>query len=452
MTTVSRYISPFPENLLRAMGTLTRLRNLDELLVDEEKRRPTIIPKYIEKVREVETSCLNFPTWEVFQRALDAFDPQIVDLYPLDIEARGAEVVRCVRRMVKDAGSLLSAPAKKSAVGDEGPTFLISYPRGADKIKGYVAKRTDWNELCTHLIYQQFGTFFDHPTEGAGFLAPRTMGFDFFRARERFADGTLREGNPEEMGRLKQHAEGILQTVFSPEQQLMVSDRIWGETLFDFAYTKYPYLEDWQKEKLFSRLARLAMFDVVVGAPDRFIRIEKWPGSEGFSLERLPARLSNVMLVWQPEMESPPTVYAIDNTMRQSLIDNPLEREQYESFLRQLCSDRKEMVLRLKDCMLESLASALRTEIDDVDGNIQEIKLKLTEFSRDLETIAPPAIEEGLQQMIDYLQYRLIPDWNWSAKGKELQEKISSAFPELYASLQRRFHILPIFTEVFHES
>jgi hypothetical protein len=442
----SKYVSQFPLNLPRSTATAARLAQLENILTEEfpKGRRANAIEGHLCKVQSIQKECLASPTQETLEDAFDRLEWGVADLYKVREQKSTEKVIACVNLLLKDAHSLVVSPVKKSSLGEEGPTLLINYPRN-DKTKAYVVKWTNKNELCSHRVYEQMSTFFNHPEDGVGFLTTRGTIFDFAKGVQELSDRNLHQLSAEETRCLQKNFKDLLSSA-APEKkpkdrEIFVSDFIFGENLFDFAYTKYPLLTSEQKVTLFTRLARLALLDLLVGNLDRLIRVEQNKGQ--YSLDAVEANLGNVMLVWRQEMEEPPRIYAIDNTMNAKLLSDPAEKVLYNEFLTRLCSDTL-MVELLANNMLDCILGALVTQVDDSGKNVREVREKLKVFQEDLRSIGRSAFVSGLHQMTAYLKTRLIPEWN-QEEGASLRAYLEAIAPEFLISLQERL-------DIFHSS
>ena len=214
----------------------------------------------------------------------------------------------------------------------------------------------------------------------------------------------------------------------------MIAERVSGENLFDFAQTRYTFLQDHQKEVVFKGIGKIAMLDLVLGNLDRLVQIFTHQGA--YCLMDLEANLGNVMISLS---ENQPTIYAIDNGIERDLIEDSTMKDKYLHFLQNLFAsdDWKEQVARN---IVESIMSALRTQIDDVsDGNIIEIKRQMKDFSGDVQPIGYSAILEGIQEMEKILASTLS---SWlHQKGDSVQQYLQETYPELHTALSERINV-----------
>lgn len=355
---------------------------------------------------------------------------------------------KCLRRMQKDIQSVLIPPVKKSLRGNKGPTFLIDYQRfnTPEKNHSYVIKWTSREEIACHRIYAAFASDFNQDalfTPRSGFLVPAMGCLDFAHRVHEMPDSKRTLLSPDICSLLKSNFLRVAE-LYYPEtiskSLLMISEKIHGENLFDFARTRYRLLSKEQKEKIFNRLGRLAMLDVVTGNLDRLIQIFTNRNGE-YTLQDLEANLGNVMVVWSKESQQAPLLYAIDNGIETDLIEDAGCRVKYRSFLQNLFAS-PDLIQRLALNMLKSLQYSLATQIDDVStGNIQELKRQLQAFSDELVPLAYPAIRLGLEEMFFHLQEHLIPGWG-NEKSSYLRKYLNATYPQILVAIQERIDTL----------
>ncbi len=129
--THSRYVPPVPHNLPRSTTTLVRLVQLQEIFNSEYPKhlRAKAIEAYTLKVQALEKRCIKSPEPGALEEAADHWEFGIADLYDLSDQTSPEKARSCVKRILKDAYSLVVYPVKRSCAGLEGPVFLVEYPR-----------------------------------------------------------------------------------------------------------------------------------------------------------------------------------------------------------------------------------------------------------------------------------------------------------------------------------
>ncbi len=457
--TNSRYVPPVPSNLPRSTSTLLRLVQLQEIFQSEypKSQRPKAIEAYAAKVKTLEGKCLKSPDLETLEKAVDNLEWGIADVYQVAKQTSEEKVIACAKRMLKDAYSLVVPPVKRSYAGLEGPVFLVEYPRG-EKSKAYVIKWTNRNECCASRVYDQLSTFLGHPKDGLGFSVPHSMVFDFAQGLRECPNGEVHKLTSEERELLQQNFDALLIQVpfdesreeispaskeVSPEERrIAVTERILGENLLDFSYTKYPSLDFAQKNKLFTRLGRLAFLDLLVGNWDRLFRIRQESGEFSFE-NKAEANLGNVMLVLRAGKE-PPLVYAIDNAMDLTLVQDSTVRANYLAFLTRLYSDPGFMVDQLASNMVACMKVYALPDFlsGGCQQNRQHAKAHLALFNQDLEQLGYAAFSQGIREMLDCLvkEKGLISLW-YGEEGAFLRDHLQGMYPEFLDSLQERLDI-----------
>lgn len=360
-----------------------------------------------------------------------------------DAKATG-QLDKCMRRFLKDAKSVLISPLVQSHRGLNGPTFLVSYPRldktfAHSKLANFVVKWTDWNEICSNLIYKNFSQCFSQ-NKPSTFLVPNASALDFDVRIHEMADGSHTILTPEITEKLKQKFKQIADLSNpqrTPEdEQVMLSERINGENIIDFVQTKYQYLSQAQKEKLLNRLGRIAMLDVLMGNLDRFIQVHLSGGK--YELDDFESNLGNLMVSWSGKSEEFPVIFAIDNGLAPRLIHDSNQKELYLSFLRELFVKPK-MGELLSEYMLGSIKRALVNYPDDEETrDRKEIIERLKPFSQDLDSFGQAAFCTGIKEMSVRLRDTLIPAWN-SEQTAPLKQHLSWVYPELLQSISERF-------------
>ncbi len=452
--TIGNIFGPSPQ-VLQASNTLLRLAEMDAILSSGLKDRSLIIRTLRNLWIEVEEKLPRSITVakDVLSEGLLKIGKALARLYLEKIPSAPTEenIRKCLRRMQKDVQSVLIPPLKKSVRGNKGPTFLIDYQRfnsttPSGKNFSYVIKWTNLEEVACHHIFSAFGSSFGQDTHlnpKSGFLVPQMCFLDFEHRVHEIATQGQTFLPASLCSQLRNNFLRISEIYYSnpiSKSLLMISQKIDGENLFDFAQTRYRLLNKDQKAKIFNRLGRLAMLDIVAGNLDRLIQIFTNRNGE-YTLQDLEANLGNVMVVWSQESEQGPLLYAIDNGIETDLIENVASRAKYLSFLRNLFSSRN-LVQLMAQNMVKSFQHALETQIDDVSTqNIQDLKKQFQIFSDDLVSMAYPAFCRGLEEIHFHLQDHIIPGWE-DKRSLFLREYLKSTYPKLFVAVQERIDIL----------
>ncbi len=435
------YVPHPPSGAERVLGSTSSLLNTTDRLLSlicMEKQimvggtRGLCIRRTCAKVDDLWKNYVNDGSFHTEMGTL--ISPKAVQQY-----GESGDLERLVERVKLDVRSLATSPFRKSDKGLEGPTLLTAYSPDAFSgvMESYVMKWTNWSEICGNALYKAFGNCF---SDGfCGFLAPDATGHDLEKGVRQTVEADLEEIAPDDLEALRENF-GAIPSAINPDMQLhgeqiMLSERISGENLFDFAKTKYADLSDGQKNKFFSRLGRLAMLDLMMGNHDRLLGVDFDDGK--YTLDTREANLGNAMIV---EAEAGPVVHAIDNAINTDLIHDDEKNRAYLAFLAELFSDEKAF-----ETMVEKMCGSLTSATNDVMlndyKNWKEISDQLKPFREDLNSeAAKAAILHGFKKMEHLLCHQLIPAWNGPA-GESLKEKLSNIYPELTPAISERLQL-----------
>lgn len=425
-----------PDGIVRELGTLCRLTRLHGALPLPADMRGSAIGSLVEVFKNTENS---------FRNAL-VKQETIAPLYPLtDLSDDQVKIV--ASRVLKDLASLAGGrPVTKPSRGARGPTFLVSYSRTLPNCqvvasRDYVLKSTSQAEIDANLIYDAFSTRFKAP-EGLGFWVPKTAGLDLVKRNLVHPNCTNTQLSPGVTGQLSQSIDGIGQAHASGqsplhEKPILISKRIRGENLFDFACSKYAALRPEHKQKLFERMGRLAVLDLVLGNLDRLARIgfdEAGDSNYEFSVFE-ESNLGNLMIDLDENSQVPPYIFLIDNEVEPELFSSDEKRKAYLKFLGKFFSD-PEKVSKLTNNIRLCLISGFNGQADDAPGNVVQARGNLTLIKKDLAEngLAVQEIQKGIFQMMDELP-ELFERWELDSS---LQNYLQVSSPQLLGGIQER--------------
>jgi hypothetical protein len=454
--------------VLNGARTLLRIVKIDSALpstyigkgvssVELKKQRDKVLLQvsalWEETVKKLSESFLAASTF--FNKKLQRLSPKVSRLYESGLILKSEEdVIRLSNLFQRDKPSVLVSPIKNSNRGNKGPTFLVSYSRNyldelSNKLvmNSYIIKWTGWNEFLCNRIYDAFSKNFEEDAKYSyGFYVPKAAEIDFERRVHEKPEGTqvlMEERTSDELEGTFSEISHISNPDVSPKnRQVMLSERIWGENLLDFAISKYKSLTMEQKEKLFTRLAELAMLDIFMGNLDRIIQIY-FNSSGEYVLADLETNLGNVMVYGIPKREVDLKNYAIDNEIDMDLIFDPEKKAKYIGFLKSILSN-PDFYDILVNNMVASIRYALNSQLDDaLDGYdhslIEEVRANIDLFKTDIKEIAPEFFKLGLGTMKLWLKEDLIPSWN---KAEILKNQVEENLPLLVSSIDERLQLL----------
>jgi len=449
---ISNILSSSPEHLCRSGKTLLRLTKLDNALSLKRNREQVIseLANIWRTAQKTLSISLN-DALQLSDKKLQLLGPRIHAIYIPELkESITIEAFhKTLRRFFKDTYSLTISPLKKSHRGNKGPTFLVSYSRPdhsfqTTKLHYFVLKWTDWNEVCCNRLYGAFLSNFSGKAPNNSLCTPLTANIDFSCNIYEKADGSQIQLSLDLSNELNEtflaiaRAKMHVPDEMPKDKQIMLSERIQGENLFDFARTKYPFLSEEQKKSIFHRLGEIAMLDVVMGNLDRLVQI--MGDGEEYQLDNFEANLGNVMVYWTKQEEEPPLLYAIDNGIDLDLIHSTAHKKQYLMFLQTLFQD-PEMEKTLACNLKETMQSALRTQADDVsEGNTIEIRKELELFTQDVNSLGEEMLATGFVAMASKLSSILIPKWE-EEEAIALKQHLAWTYPELLEAIDERLNI-----------
>lgn len=350
------------------------------------------------------------------------------------------EMQKLARRVLKDCTSAMVSPVKKSQAGLNGPTFLVSYPKSNLKAKfsliAYVLKCTNLEEVCGNMLYTSFLTHFGQKSFSE-ISIPKHSGFNFEHNMHKTEDGRLVLMDPQTASALKTSLHSVASSL-DPAiklygKELLVTERIQGETLYDFAKSKYAALDGSQRRELFYKLGKLVPLDILIGNNDRLLKLDI--GGVDF-LNTFHANLGNVMLS-QETVNGNPIVHAIDNGLEADLSSNTQTQKRYLEIIQTIFS-MPDSEQALAKSMTRSFKDALKSQAIEEKRNAgKETLAQLEPLFKDLQTIVQPAFEAGIQDGIAMLRKELIPAWN-SDRSAELKRQLAILHPALLKAVDER--------------
>lgn len=333
------------------------------------------------------------------------------------------ELEKCLKKFVKDADSLPTFLMQKTKNGQNGPTCLVSYMRSNIKLRNYVVKWSNWDEVSSSRVYEAFSqNLKDQP-----FIIPKTSALDFEKCIHENSDWMCNHFE-EDLNQTFQKCMG--KSIQKNDVQIMLMEKVKGSNLIDFAENKYEYLAENEKWDLFQKMGQLAMFDLVIGNRDRLIQTEVDANSNQYQLKPLTANLANLMIEWFPDNGQMPKLYAIDNGITMDLA--------YNEFIQAQWND--------SDALANAIICSIKKSLLDISERLTEhSKLTLNEalakfeaLSNDLDSEnTKNALKNGLEEMSLKFNNALISSWD----NEKLKNYLSFQNPALQDVLNKRFQI-----------
>ncbi|MBF8262536.1 MAG: hypothetical protein HW387_201 [Parachlamydiales bacterium] len=369
------------------------------------------------------------------------------DLYDVALEtAQTAEQVsELAHRALSDINSIPANPVIKSFHGKKGPTFLVSFVEfdPIPRSKACVLKWADPNELWGNRLFDRFSFC---PTRGKewkpsgyGFAIPSMGWIDFESHDYVTANGQILRMDSDREAQLKADLQCIAinrcdsDPFATLRNKVMFTERIFGGTLFDFAFSQYSQLPEPARMKLLGRLARLSLLDVLAGNLDRLIPIAK-TDDNGYQFDIYEANIANVLVVVKNEKCK---IFAIDNEINLELIENPEDVQKYQAFLITLFSS-PDFHNQLATVMIDSIQSAITGYLDDADKIFRQQKVNFNPFLLDLKTHSEHISSEFLEMSI-HLQEMLSM---YERESDFFSTELLQGYPALTASVWNRLNIL----------
>lgn len=317
----------------------------------------------------------------------------------------------------------------KAQSGLEGPTFVLNDPP-------CVLKLTTPQEVAFHYLYQDLAS---------GFHVPRCEALDLSRSLQFNSQSAVRVPLEKTMGaRMNFQRLGTLSGAEINKRKtiLMHAEKLSGANLFDFARYSYNKLSPEQRIDFFRNLGSIAMFDLIAGQYDRLIPAYFDEESASYDLEFGNVNMGNVMAELSAEGAA---LFAIDNGIDLWLVANESGRqESYTAFLKGLLETEK-----LEADLAARISEAMRRAVDEncsepvwtkpIDGRIENRSDVLRDFSaflKDLSSLAPAALAEGMRGMRAHLRH------NWREAMEEQGDRLDVLCPRLTAQIKKRFALL----------
>lgn len=358
------------------------------------------------------------------------------------------DLQKLTKRILQLHQFLHTSPIQKSHHGLKGPTLLTNFSRfdlKKDTLSAvsYVMKSTDVEEFCGNRLYQELIANIQN-TPAAAYSVPVASGLAFNQNQYQKYNGSIRNLTAEQSNQI-QNAFLAVVNALDPEIEihgpnLMISETIQGENLFEFARSKYPHLSDAQKQQLFFNLAKVVPLDIILGNLDRLIRCEFTP--EGCNLAEYEANPGNFMLSQEQE-GGLVTVHLIDNALDQNLISSEQAKLQYIQLIQTLFTEENPEKILTKFVLVCLKKGFLFTTENKKD------RLKLLEeldpILKDLDNFALPAIEDGIREGIQELRSSHVPFWN-SLDSEPLKQQLQHIHPGLLSAVNERMEAFSLIT------
>ncbi len=368
---------------------------------------------------------------------LKLINRKLVRLYPIEEDFEGS-----INKLLRDILTVATPPVRRTMQGLEGPTFLVNFTKfnpdnSVERFKGCVIKWTNWNEISCSSLYK----FFSSPEL---FSSPKTSAYDLEKELLTKNDGSQTTLQGDEVAKLDRLFIDLKTTCApdcaSEDPHVMISEKINGENIRAFTYTKFASMNEEQKYQLFKQLGSLSLLDLIFGNDDRLVPIQYVEGS-GYCLKPDEANLGNAMVTW--DGEELPQVHAIDNGIDNRFLDEPQLADEYRAFLRSFFSSQN-YVHELAESMVQNIEGTVEGasyKLLQSTASYDQVKAeKMEAFKKQLRPIALEAFKAGITEMQAALKIRLIAQWK-SGAADALKQTIQAPIPELLPELEKRLEL-----------
>lgn len=381
-------------NTLFRVGTLNKLMPDNEEALEKKKNSLGAIwnsARYLPRSSQVGdlATCL----WKL--------DPKIFELYQNELGDEALTTQEKVTAKCEDFFLDLSAccgkPLVQSARGYDGPTCIVNYSRKiSEKSRNWtqtaVFKWTNKEELLSSQIYKIFSECLSEKTR---FYIPNSSFVNFEENNyidEKGSFFCLKEKNCVQIRSNLIAATKIASSRTPENNAVLISEKIPGSILFDFAQGPYLFMNEHQKKHLFQSIGTLSLADIIFEQADRLI-----PFDSSFTKfdSTMTANLGNLMIVPPKNEEDGPKVYAIDN----DVFSYEEKKIASHTFLAEFFGE-EQFVEKLSHLVLQCIKNALEPssflfrKMDSPKKN--QVSSSLQPFIKDLDTIACENIQQGI--------------------------------------------------------
>ncbi len=308
-------------------------------------------------------------------------------------------------QFLQEASSSSLAPITKTKRGFNGPTCIVNYSKKDSSQSRYwthtaVFKWTSKEEKLSGEVYRKFSASLPKSVQ---FQVPKSSFIDFDEKIYVNGNGIL-ENCSKNSAELREAFHFLTQLSTSTKtpdtNAILLSEKIPGSILFDFARGPYQNLNIAQKQRLFSLIGALSLGDLIFRQSDRLIPFDA--SFTDFSVKGA-ANLGNLMIV-PPKNESDfPLLYAIDN----DIFDHEDMKTDYPEFFSSFISDDN-ISKKISDLILKCVINALQPSSflfrKMKEEEIHQVITDLQPFLVDLETLAGENIQAGIEESIKHLQ------------------------------------------------
>ena len=391
------------------LDTTIRLRDLDKL---SKQLDPETVAKIKKTWDTVANLINNNQKFEVIKGEINKHLQKYFNTEQLESLKSIGDIIKFSKQFFTDLSSVITPPIFKPDKGNHGPTFLTSFI-WKNRTHSFVIKWTDSLEVACNFIYTTFAHCLDadcKSIDSHGFYIPQIAGIDFAAHEYELPNGTFEH--------LSHSQELELHNIFlditnrnapysnTENKQIMLSERITGDNLLDFAHLQYNDLfpksisgtdeETFQKLKFFSRLGRIALLDMIIGNLDRFVPLILDKDEYSLPGNDYAANLGNVMILKTQEDYK---IFLIDNGIYSSLVENKKNNENYNFFLETLFV-KENFHFELAYIICISIQNLITLRIKEN----RKLKEQFSLFLKDLVEYGPEGLAFGISEMTAHIQ------------------------------------------------
>lgn len=409
-----------------AVEAMQNIQNLYSEAAQARKESENIIKMTREKIISIEESLLPSGSTSFFTNEFRKFHEY--HQYLLKDHSDNSTIIGKINDFIFNQFRILDSctfpPFTRSRLGHEKVlffTYLERQPICDPRVLSGVIKWVNKREYYCNLIYREFSKKLGH------FSVPKSSLLDCndnsYKIQNRSYSLTEEQkdfihGNFEILTH-KNH----LPKPKRRESYIMLSEKVSGATLIDFAKNRWIFLSQERKEKIFEKMAFLQFLDLVFGMTDRLVKplpkspdINSYDESDDesvntpYALAQQESNVGNIMISFSDTSEED-FVHAIDNEISDYLVLDEASKNGYNDFFQTFLRDPVHEEIFAQE-MIESILKAIlpNTLYNAPEGKegIDQLEEKIKSFREDLETFGKYSFIKGIREIKGALKLLLL--------------------------------------------